>query len=78
MASVMFPVDLAYLVDAGGPDRHLPALYAAHHLWRHRVVLVVLHMRQKFYISYYDIKRTRLPLAEFCASVKFTKIFFNY
>jgi hypothetical protein len=46
MASVMFPVDLAYLVDAGGPDRQLAALYAANHLRRHRVVLVVLRMRQ--------------------------------
>jgi hypothetical protein len=42
----MFPVDLAYLVDAGGSDRQLAALYAANHLGRHRVVLVVLRMRQ--------------------------------
>ncbi len=46
----MFPVDLAYLVDAGRPDRQLPTLYAANHLRRHRVVLVVLRMRQQFYI----------------------------
>jgi len=40
---LVFPVDLAYLVDTRRPDRQLPALYAAHHVRRHRVVLVQLN-----------------------------------